>query len=443
MSEKKENCNGCVPVLTDAQAKHEASRCLMCDDSPCVAACPASVPVKHFIRAIRFDNPRRAINLIREQNVMAGVCGLACPVEKLCVGACRSTDLTVPVAIDKLQHYAAEKELASGRKGKKGEGDGEKVAIIGGGPSGLSVAAELARLGHNPTIFERSKRAGGICSYGVPAHRVPQKLVAGEVAWVESLGVEIKTGQVFGQGDLASVDKLFDAGFKAVYVSAGLQEGFMPGIKGEDLDGVRNWKEFLNAFSAYNLGEGSKPEITKSVVIVGGGSVAMDVASAAHALGAKEIDIVCLEAPNEMPADEKELKDVWELGARFHTRTMPLEVTGEGGKVLGLAGVRIRWKEPEKFIPSNAEKIEGTEYWLPGETVIFAIGAKPSEMEKSLPGVKLTGGGKILVDEETQATSRAGVYAGGDVAADGGATIVKAVAEGKRAGQAIDAYLRG
>lgn len=429
-------------VLTDTQAQMEASRCLMCEDSPCVAACPAQVPVKHFIRAIRFETPRRAINLIREQNVLAGICGLACPVERLCEGACSSTELSTPITIGALQHYAAVTELQAKRKAPAKPGKGQKVAVIGAGPSGLAAAAELARRGHRPTVFEKNPRAGGICTYGVPAHRIPQELVAGEVEYIKSLGVEIKPGSLLGRE--VALDDLFKQGFKAVYVAAGAQQAGVPPVPGADLPDVTTWKQFLDASSAFNLGEGPKPTVAKDVIIVGGGSVAMDVASAARELGAEEIDIVCLEAPREMPADCDELEEVWVAGARFHTRSMPIEITAAGRKVTGLKAARIRWREPDKFIPSNAERMPGTEYWLPGEMVVFAIGAKPApELAKALPGVKVDATGRIVVDAETGATSRAGVFAGGDVAAGGGATIVKAVAEGKRAGQAIDAYLRG
>jgi NADPH-dependent glutamate synthase beta subunit-like oxidoreductase len=429
-------------VLTDTQAQMEASRCLMCEDSPCVAACPAQVPVKHFIRAIRFETPRRAINLIREQNVLAGICGLACPKDRLCEGACSSTELSTPIKIGQLQHYAAVTELQAKRKRTTSLGKGQQVAVIGAGPAGLAAAAELARRGHRPTVFEKNPRAGGICTYGVPAHRIPQELVAGEVAYIKSLGVEIKPGSPLGGN--VSLDDLFKQGFKAVYVAAGAQQAGVPPVPGADLPGVTTWKQLLDAFSAFNLGEGPKPAVAKDVIIVGGGSVAMDVASAARELGAEEIDIVCLEAPREMPADCDELDEVWAAGARFHTRSMPIEITAAGGKVTGLKAARIRWREPEKFIPSNAERMPGTEYWLPGAMVVFAIGAKPAaELTKLLPGVDVDPTGRIVIDPETGATSRGGVFAGGDVAAGGGATIVKAVAEGKRAGQAIDAFLRG
>ena len=431
-----------IPVLTDTQARLEASRCLMCEDPPCVAACPAGVPVKHFIRALRFDSPRRAINLIRERNVLAGICGLACPVDKLCVGACSSTELSTPIAIGKLQYYIAETELCSSRITQANTVTGRKVAIIGAGPSGLAAAAELARLGHQPTIFEKNKRPGGICTYGVPAHRIPQELVAGEIGYIKSLGVEIKTSSPFGRNN--TLDDLFTAGYHAVYVAVGLQQPAVPPIPGADLNGVDTWKQLLDNFSAFNLGEGERPTVGNSVIIVGGGSVAMDVASAAIQLGTQEIDIVCLEAPREMPADRQELEEVQESGARFHTRSMPLEITGKNGKVTGLKAARIRWKKPDKFVPANAELIAGTEYWLPGEMVIFAIGAKPmADLATLLPGVTVDQAGRIIVDSDTGATSRPGAFAGGDAIADGGTTIVQSVAEGKRAGQAIDTYLRG
>ena len=457
------------PVLTDAQAKLEAARCLMCDDPPCVTACPAQVPVKHFIRAIRFDSPRRAINLIRDRNVFAGVCGLACRVDELCVGACANTELSTPIAIGQLQHYAAVTAIRAGRLGRPGPANGEKVdagaripsrtqtsgnpfpqpdpstvnvAVIGAGPSGLAAAAQLAHCGHQPVVFEKNKRPGGICTYGVPIHRVPQDLVAAEIEYVRSLGVEIRTSSPFGRG--TTLDDLFADGFKAVYLATGAQRALTTNIPGESLVGVTTWKNLLDHFSHYNLGEGKRPDVPRGVIVVGGGSVAMDTASTAGRLGAKEIDLVCLEAPREMPAYHDELKEVWDAGARFHTRSMPIEITGHHGRVTGLKAVRIRWKQPDKFVPENAERIAGTGYWLPGEMVIFAIGAKPARrLADALPGVKLDDAGRVIVDPETGATSRPGVFAGGDVASDGGTTIVKSVAEGKRAAQAIDAYLRG
>ncbi|MFH1749030.1 MAG: FAD-dependent oxidoreductase [Planctomycetota bacterium] len=461
------------PTLTDTQARLEAARCLMCDDPPCVAACPAEVPVKHFIRALRFDNPRRAINLIRERNVLAGICGLACPVDELCVGACASTELSTPIAINQLQHYAAQTELDSGRQPAAPRQSGHKVAVIGGGPSGLAAAAELARLGHLPTIFEKHQCAGGICNYGVPSHRLPRELVAGEVEYIRNLGVEFKLGSTFGEQ--GTLDDLFADGFDAVYLACGLQQAIMPPMPGSQLDGVYNWKDILDACSVAELDAGDPPIVAHNVIIVGGGSVAMDVATRVSELGADEIDIVCLEAPREMPADWDELAEVWDLGARFHTRSMPGEITAKNGQVTGLKAVRIRWKEPDLFVPSNAEIIPGTEYWLPAEMVIFAIGAKPAaKLAEQLPGVDVDETGRIVVDAETGATSRVGVYAGGDVAGHsppfqggvgGGSsaprqgddppvvppgrgdswrgTIVLAVAEGKRAGGEIDAYLRG
>lgn len=428
--------------LTDTQARLEASRCLLCEDPPCVAACPAEVPVKHFIRALRFDAPRRAINLIREQNVLAGVCGLACPVERLCVGACSSTELSTPIAIGKLQHYAAETELRSGRRPHPVSASGRKVAIIGAGPAGLSAATELARLGHRPTVLEKSPRPGGICTYGVPAHRLPQNLVAGEIEYIKGLGVEIRTSSRFGHD--GGLNELFNAGYQAVYIATGLQHAAVPPIPGSDLDGVCTWKDMLDAFSAFNLGEGDPPSVAGSAIIIGGGSVAMDVAGALTQLGVAEVDIVCLEAPREMPAERHELDEVWAAGARFHTRSMPIEITGDGGKVTGLRAVRIRWKEPDLFVPDNAETEPDTEYWLPGAMVVFAIGAKPdANLGTRLPGVKVDDTGRILADPQTGATSRPGVFAGGDVMAGGGTTIVQAVAEGKRAGQAISSYLQG
>jgi len=433
-------------VLTDAQALLEASRCLMCEDAPCVAACPAEVPVKHFIRAIRFESPRRAINLIRQRNVFAGVCGLACPVDELCVGACRSTDLSTPIAIGRLQHYAAVKDLQAGRAAPEKAlapakaPPGEPVAGVGGGPSGLAAAAELAKLGLRPTVFEKRKLAGGICTYSVPGHRLPHELVAAEIDCIVRLGVRVEGN--WSLGDSATLDGLFSEGYAAVYLAMGLQEAAVPALSGSDLKGVLTWRHVLDGGAAHRLGEGGKPTVPAHVVIVGGGSVAMDVATTVLQLGATDVDLVCLEGPSEMPAYHDELDEAWDAGVRMHGRAMPLELTGSGGAVTGLRAVRIRWKEPGKFVPSNAVPIAGTEFWLPGSMVVFAIGARPSPgLRAALPGVQFDDAGRIVVDTETQATSRPGVFAGGDLASGGGMTIVKAVAEGRRAAQSIAAHL--
>ncbi|UCG17737.1 MAG: FAD-dependent oxidoreductase [Phycisphaerales bacterium] len=428
--------------LTDTQATLEASRCLMCEDPPCVAACPARVPVKHFIRALRFGCPRRAVNLIRQQNILAGVCGLACPVEELCVGACTGTDLATPVAIGKLQHYAAVTEIRSGREGLAGPGDGRRVAIIGAGPSGLAAAAELARRGHLPTVFEKDRRPGGICTYGAPADRVPQALLTGEIEYIKSLGVEIRTASPIDRNN--TIDDLIADGYQAVYVGTGLQRAATPHVPGAELEGVVTWRQLLHRASAFSLGEGDKPTVASQVIVVGGGGVAVDAACTALELGADDVDVVCLEGPHEMPACRDEVDKAWQTGVRFHTRSMPIEVTGANGKVTGLNAIRIRWAEPGRFIPSNADPIEGTEYWLPGATVVFAVGAAPAtELADALPGVDVDVTGRIIADVDTGATSRSGVYAGGDAVSGGGTTIVKAIAEGKRAGEAIDAHLRG
>lgn len=427
--------------LTDEEAKIEASRCLLCDDPPCTKNCPAEVEVKKFIRAIRFDNPRRAIDLIKSKNVFAGTCGLICPTEKLCEKGCTQKELLIPVRIGDLQRYSAEWEFP--RKIKtypQIKFNKKSVAVIGAGPSGLSAASELVKNGFDVTVFEKKSHPGGLLIYGIPSYRLPSEIVENEIEWIKKIGVKIRLNQNFGKD--FSITDLFNSGFKAIYIACGLPNSSNLQIDGEKLDGVHYALPFLEKVSMFSRFNKEEVRVGKKVVVIGGGGVAMDCATSAKLLGAEDVLCVCLEGLNEMPASEEEKKIAIEEGVQFITRSKPLQIVENNGKVAGLKGCRIRWKEPYKFIPSNAEEIIGTEFNLIADTIIVAIGQKPDrDLTSSLEGVNIDGNGYIITDPVTFMTSRKGVFAGGDCRLFGGQTVVNSVKEGRIAAKSIAKYI--
>jgi len=420
-------------VMTETQAVLEASRCLLCEDAPCNKGCPAGIDVKKFIRAIRFENYRRAIDLIKKKNILAGVCGTVCPREALCEKECSTTKLSTPIKIGDLQRFVAEKEYTAKIKSfpeiKKNK---MKVAVIGSGPAGLSCAAELAIQGFEVTIFEKRERLGGVLTYGIPTYRLSKRMVKQEINYVKKLGVKVKRNKT-----VDSLDEIFDAGFKAIFIGVGLGKPLFCRIPGEELEGVVAGLEFLEEVNR----NPKRVKISERVIVIGGGSVAMDCACSALRVGAKHIDLVCLEAPNEMPAFKEEIERALNEGVNVHPRFMPLRIMGNNGRVNGLEAIKIDWKIPGRFVPENAVKIKGSNLTLIGDTVIETIGQAPEE-SLLFKGLKRDRG--YLVVNEDMITSREGVFAGGDIiVSKEGRTVVQSVAEGKKAGQAIATYLQG
>jgi glutamate synthase (NADPH/NADH) small chain len=425
-------------VMTPNQAQIEACRCLVCENPPCNEGCPAEVDVKRFIRALRFENPRRAIQVIRESNCLAGVCGTVCPTENLCEKACSSTELTTPIRIGELQRYAAEQGYSLKLRNETGDATGDsRVAVIGSGPAGLAAALELRRLGLGVTVFEKLSRPGGVLSWGIAPYRLPMHVIEREIGYIEEAGAEFRLSS-----PVTDLDALFEEGYSAVFIGTGTGASLRVGIPGEDLEGVYWAIPFLKEVSKVRWGDAPSVEIGPRLVVIGGGSVAMDAACSARRLGAESIEIVCLESPVEMPAYRVEVEQAWDEGLQFHTRSKPLEILGKNGKVVGLRGIRIEWREPEKYVPSNAVEIPGTEFTLAADTIIESIGQKPSEEALKLTeGLRSNGRGLLMVDPETYMTSRPGVFAGGDVVSGGGTTVVKSVFEGKSAARAMAKYL--
>jgi NADPH-dependent glutamate synthase beta subunit-like oxidoreductase len=410
------------------EAVIEASRCLMCEDPPCNKGCPAGVDVRRFVRKIRFGNFRGAARLIRDANPLVGVCGRVCPQEILCMEHCTRAELDTPIDIAGLQRFAGDVELGALAPLPEGITERtERVAIVGAGPAGLAAAVALRRAGFQVEMFERERAAGGVLSHGIPPFRLDQPFVASELEYVTRLGAKLHLGEA-----AAAPAALLKNGYDAVFVATGLWRPYRIGLPGEDLKGVHMATDLLRVAA-----RGERPVLGDRVVVIGGGNVAMDAATTAKALGAERVDLCCLESFDEMPAFRSEIEHAQADGIEFHTRTRPVRVVGDCGRVVGYEGVGIRWKVPGLLVPSNAEDLKNTEFRLRVDAVIEAIGQGPLD---GFAGLATGGRGLVVVDPEAMTTSVAGVFAGGDVTS-GGATVVQAVAEGKRAALAIEAYL--
>jgi NADPH-dependent glutamate synthase beta subunit-like oxidoreductase len=411
------------------EAVLEASRCLMCEDPPCNRGCPAGVDARRFIRKIRFGNFLGASRLVREANLLVGVCGRLCPQEILCMEHCTRAELDTPIDIAGLQRFAGDVELGTlAPLPEVADERSQRVAVLGSGPGGLAAAVELRKAGYQVDVLERSGTPGGLLTRGVPPFRLERSFAESELEYAKRLGANVLPGR--GDEDPA---RLLRSGYDAVLVAVGLWKPYTIGLPGEDLEGVHVAGDILAV-----VADGGRPDLGRRVVVIGGGNVAIDAATTALRLGAERVDLCCLESHDEMPAFRSEIETAQAEGVEFHTRTIPVAITGEGGKVVGYEGIGIRWKEPGLLVPSNAERIPGTEFRLGADAVIEAIGQGVADRYE---GVETDERGLVAAEPETMATSRAGVFACGDVTS-GGATVVQAVAEGKRAAEGIDRYLR-
>lgn len=440
-SERARSFEEIEKTLTPVQATIEASRCLMCEKPPCNEGCPAGIDIRGFIRKIRFNNPWGGIRVLREANILSGVCGRVCPTEALCEERCRSQVLTEPINIGALQRYLIDLERERGaRKRSPAEKREQKVAIVGAGPAGLAAANELALLGYPVTVFEASSQPGGAMVSAIPSFKLPNSVVEAEINLIKKVGVKFKLNSPLSDG--LTIDDLFRKGYRAVFIAVGLQKPFPLGIKGEDLKGVYTALDVLAKASGLKP---SRPvKIGKKVVVIGGGSVAMTAACSAVRMGAKRTTVVCLEAPDEMPAFAEDVQLAWEEGVEFITRARPMRFSDDKkGHVAGVKGVRIEWKKPGNFVPENAVNVKGSDFTLPCDTVIVAIGQGPDDNAISqFQGLKTNPRGYLLVDEDTLMTSRPGAFAGGDILHNPvSRTVVQAVAYGKRAAHSIDQYL--
>ena len=429
---------------TMQMALDEASRCLHCKHKPCVNGCPVNINIPDFIKMITEENFEGAYQVISESSSLPAVCGRVCPQESQCESKCVRGIKTEPVAIGRLERFVADYHNEhSTEKIQKPESNGHKVAVIGSGPSGLTCAGDLAKLGYEVTIFEALHTAGGVLQYGIPEFRLPKAIVNKEVDNLRDLGVDVETNMVIGR--VLSIDELMEDGYEAVFIGSGAGLPRFMIIPGENLKGVYSANEFLtrvNLMKAYKEGSTTPIMHAKRVAVVGGGNVAMDAARSALRLGAEEVNIIYRRSDAELPARAEEVHHAKEEGIIFRTLTNPVEILGDDDDaVTGIKCVEMELGEPDASGRRRPIVKEGSEFTIPMDCVIMSIGTSPNPLIKSTTeGLDTQKWGGIIADEDGL-TSRPFVYAGGD-AVTGAATVILAMGAGKKAAAAIDEAIK-
>ncbi|MEA3239217.1 MAG: NADPH-dependent glutamate synthase [Candidatus Bipolaricaulota bacterium] len=435
-----------VPLgYTEEEAIIEAERCLQCPTAPCVKGCPVSVDIPRFIDHIKNRRFSEAIATIKETNSLPAVCGRVCPQESQCQGVCTLGIRFEPVAIGKLERFSADWEAQHGGATHQVlPAKEQRVAVIGAGPSGLTAAGDLRKLGYDVTIFEMLHVAGGVLMYGIPEFRLPKEIVQREISSLKAMGVKIELNKVLGQ--LYSIDDLLSQGYDAVFIGTGAGLPRFLGIPGENLNGVYTANEFLtrtNLMRAFLFPEYDTPiKVGKRVITVGGGNVAMDSARTALRLGAEESIIVYRRSEQELPARSEEVEHAREEDVNFQLLTNPVRFVEKDGAIAGAECIRMELGEPDESGRRRPVPVEGSEFLIDADTVVIAIGNGPHPLvPRTTPGLDLTRRGNIVADPDTGQTSREGVFAGGDIVT-GAATVIQAMGAGKRAAAAIDRYLK-
>lgn len=434
-------------------AVDEALRCLSCKNMPCVSGCPVNINIPEFIAKVKEGDFEGAYQVIHKTSSLPAVCGRVCPQETQCEAKCVRGIKGEPVGIGRLERFVADWHNAhSDTAPTVAPSNGHRVAIVGSGPSGLTCAGDLAKKGYKVTIFEALHTAGGVLVYGIPEFRLPKSIVRKEVENLIAMGVDVETNVVIGK--TLTVDELFEKGFEAVFIGSGAGLPNFMGIPGESYKGVYSANEFLtrsNLMKAYR--EDPDTPIMKGgkVAVVGGGNVAMDAARTALRLGAEKVYIVYRRSMEELPARREEVEHAQEEGIEFLLLNNPVEILGyenpddrrdpKNGFVTGMKCIKMKLGEPDERGRRRPIPIEGSEFVLDVNTVIISIGTSPNPLIKSTTaGLEVNKHGGIIVEEATGATTKEGVYAGGD-AVTGAATVISAMGAGKTAAKAIDEYL--
>ncbi len=433
---------------TEEMAKEEAQRCLSCKHRPCMQGCPVMVQIPEFIALVAEGKFEEAYNKIQETSSLPAICGRVCPQETQCEKHCVRGIKGEPVAIGRLERFVADWYMKNCESDIHApEPNGKKVAVVGAGPSGLTCAGDLAKMGYKVTVFEAFHTPGGVLVYGIPEFRLPKDIVAKEVDKLRDLGVEIMTDMVIGK--VLSVDELLtEEGFDAVFIGTGAGlPGFM-NIEGESLNGVYSANEFLtriNLMKAYKFPEYDTPVyVGRNVVVVGGGNVAMDAARSAKRLGAENVYIVYRRSEEEMPARAEEIHHAKEEDIEFKLLNNPVKINGDDeGWVKSVTCIKMELGEPDASGRRRPVPIKGSEFDIDADVVVVAIGQTPNPLIKNTtPDLETNRRGCIVAKEETGATTKTGVYAGGDVVT-GAATVILAMGAGKTAAASIDEYLSG
>ena len=431
---------------TEEMAVNEAKRCLQCKNHPCRSGCPVEIDIPGFIKHVAEGDFEAAYNVIAQSSALPAVCGRVCPQEHQCEGKCVRGIKGEAVGIGRLERFVADWYRNNVHtKPTAPAPNGHKVAVIGAGPSGLTVAGDLAKLGYKVTVYEALHVAGGVLMYGIPEFRLPKDIVQHEVEGLKELGVDIETNMVIGK--VLTIDELMnDYGFEAVYVASGAGLPRFMGIPGESLNGVYSANEYLtrvNLMKAYRPDSRTPIMQSKSVAVVGGGNVAMDAARCAKRLGAENVYIVYRRGMAELPARKEEVEHAEEEGIIFKTLCNPVEIhANDEGFVKSITCVEMELGEPDASGRRRPIEKKGSEFELDVDTVIMSLGTSPNPLIRSTtPGLETNKHGCIVTDGDDGKTSRDGVYAGGD-AVTGAATVIKAMGAGKAAAKAIHEYIQ-
>jgi len=429
---------------TEEMAVEEAARCLRCKNKPCVAGCPVNVRIPEFIAKVASREFEEAFQLIRTTNCLPAVCGRVCPQESQCEERCVRAVKGESVAIGRLERFVADYHIQHNTAAVSvPASNGHRVAVIGAGPSGLTCASDLALMGYQVTIFEAFHTAGGVLVYGIPEFRLPKALVKKEIDNLEALGVKIMTNMVIGK--VLSVDELFEDGFEAVFIGSGAGLPSFMKIEGESLVGVYSANEYLtrsNLMKAYDSSYDTPIRHSRSVAVVGGGNVAMDAARTAKRLGAETVYIIYRRSEAEMPARREEVHHAKEEGIIFRNLTNPVKIlSDENGQVAKIECVEMDLGEPDASGRRRPVERKGSNFTIDVDTVIIAIGTSPNPLIRSTTSGLDTNSHGCIIADDSMATSRPGVYAGGD-AVTGAATVILAMGAGKKAAASIDEYIK-